>query len=89
MHGMQICHRDLKPDNIIYEPATARVKIIDFGFAISCKEKLKLFCGTPSFMAPEIFSRQEYGGSATDIWACGVIMYNLLTGTLPFKRNED
>lgn len=89
MHEMQICHRDLKPDNIIYDATTQRVKIIDFGFAISCKEKLKLFCGTPSFMAPEIFSKQEYSGQAADIWACGVILYNILTGILPFKRNND
>jgi len=58
MHEMQICHRDLKPDNIIYDETTEMVKIIDFGFASSCKEKLKLFCGTPAFMAPEIFSGQ-------------------------------
>jgi serine/threonine protein kinase len=40
-------------------------------------------------MAPEIFSKQQYSGQAADIWACGVILYNILTGILPFKRNND
>ena len=62
MHSKQICHRDIKLENLIFYEETETVKIIDFGFATSCKEKLKVFCGTPSYMAPEIVSRIEYLG---------------------------
>jgi serine/threonine protein kinase len=65
------------------------LKIIDFGFAISCKEKLKVFCGTPSYMAPEIAAKKEYNGAATDVWSAGVVMYALLTGFLPFKGADE
>jgi serine/threonine protein kinase len=49
------------------------------------KERLKIFCGTPSYMSPEIVSKKEYYGGPSDIWACGVLLYNLLVGTFPFK----
>lgn len=89
MHEKHYCHRDLKPDNIIYQKDCQKIKIIDFGFAISCKDKLKFFCGTPAYMAPEIVNKKEYSGSAADIWACGVILYQLLTGVLPFRSNDE
>ena len=89
MHEKQCCHRDLKPDNIIYQPETGIVKIIDFGFAICSSEKLKVFCGTPSYMAPEIVQQKEYNGQAADMWACGVIMYYILVGILPFKSGDE
>ena len=60
MHSKLICHRDLKLDNLIYDKHTGSVKIIDFGFAIGCKEKLKVFWGTPSYMSPEIVQKKEY-----------------------------
>ena len=70
MHKQNIAHRDLKPDNILVEdnnPMSSQeyiVKIIDFGFSISMQgdKKLKTFCGTPSFMSPEIVSKKEYCG---------------------------
>ena len=65
------------------------MKIIDFGFAISSKEKLRVFCGTPSYMAPEIAAKKEYNGSATDVWSAGVVMYAILTGFLPFKSTDE
>ena len=63
------------------------VKIIDFGFStcFSNDKKVKLFCGTPSYMSPEIVSKQESFGPPSDIWAAGVVLYVLLTGTYPFK----
>ena len=85
MHARSICHRDMKPDNIIYNPSTGAVKIIDFGFACFAKDKLKVFCGTPSFMSPEIVAKREYRGASADIWACGIILYACLTGSVPFK----
>jgi serine/threonine protein kinase len=54
MHKKSIFHRDIKIDNIIYNPKTEMIKIIDFGFATISKEPLKVFCGTPSYMSPEI-----------------------------------
>lgn len=85
MHCRNISHRDMKPDNIIYNPTTGVVKIIDFGFATISRERLRVFCGTPSYMSPEIVSKKEYSGPAADIWACGVILYVLLCGCTPFK----
>ena len=82
-------HRDMKPDNVIYNPATGIVKIIDFGFACVAREKLRVFCGTPSFMSPEIVAKREYRGAAADIWACGIILYACLTGTVPFKAQTE
>jgi len=89
MHEQNVSHRDMKPDNIIYNPTTGSVKLIDFGFACSSKEKLRVFCGTPSFMSPEIVAKKEYRGPAADIWACGIILYSLLTGTVPFKAQTE
>ena len=85
MHSRNIYHRDVKPENVIYNPQTGMVKIIDFGFACISKERLRVFCGTPSYMSPEIVGNQAYNGASADIWACGVMLYALLTGTVPFK----
>ena len=88
-HSKNICHRDMKPENIMFDPQSGAVKIIDFGFACISKDKLRVFCGTPSYMSPEIVSKKEYWGPAADIWACGVILFVMLTGNLPFKATEE
>ena len=67
------------------------IKIIDFGFS-TCynpQKKLKMFCGTPSYMAPEIVSRVEYYGPPADVWATGVLLFCLLNGFFPFKGQTD
>ena len=89
MHSRNIYHRDVKPENVIYNPQTGMVKIIDFGFACISKERLRVFCGTPSYMSPEIVGSQAYNGASADIWACGVMLYALLTGTVPFKAQTE
>ena len=72
-------------ENILIEARTGSVKLIDFGFSCLSKERLKIFCGTPSYMSPEIVSKKEYYGGPADIWACGVLLYTLLIGSFPFK----
>ena len=65
---------------------TKRIKIIDFGFSLKVKatEKLNAYCGTPHYMDPDLVRKQPYNGLAADVWACGIILYILLTGCLPY-----
>lgn len=89
-HRLDVAHRDLKLENVLMDDAD-NIRIIDFGFA-TCyppDKKVKLFCGTPSYMAPEIVSRKEYKGQPADIWALGVLLFALLTGSFPFKGLSD
>ena len=90
-HSKGITHRDIKLENILLDTTQKRIKLIDFGFAtcFSNLKKVKLFCGTPSYMAPEIFTNKEYSGPPVDIWAAGVLLFVLLTGNFPFKGNND
>jgi MAP/microtubule affinity-regulating kinase len=85
MHGLEIYHRDIKMENILIEERTGEVKLIDFGFSCQSKDKLKIFCGTPNYMSPEIVCKREYFGGPADVWACGIVLYTLLTGSFPFK----
>mmetsp|Transcript_22283 Transcript_22283/g.34468 ORF Transcript_22283/g.34468 Transcript_22283/m.34468 type:complete len:103 (+) Transcript_22283:3791-4099(+) len=67
-------------------------KIIDFGFATQVSnesERLKTFCGTPAYMAPELCNKKEYLGSKVDMWAAGIVLYTLLIGTQPFKAKAE
>lgn len=89
MHNKHIFHRDMKPENIIYDQETGIVKIIDFGFATQSKERLKVFCGTPSYMSPEITQKGEYLGGPADVWASGIVLFLMLTGDCPFKSNNE
>ena len=84
-------HRDIKLENILLDETRERVKMIDFGFStcIPHDRKVKIFCGTPSYMAPEIVSKIEYSGPPADIWALGVLLFALLCGKFPFRGQND
>ncbi|CAI2382676.1 unnamed protein product [Moneuplotes crassus] len=90
-HSKNITHRDIKLENILLDESKTEVKLIDFGFStcIPNEKKIKIFCGTPSYMAPEIVSKKEFRGPPADIWALGVLLYALLCGKFPFKGKTD
>lgn len=89
-HRKSIAHRDIKLENILLDQEK-NIKIIDFGFStcIPNDKKIKMFCGTPSYMAPEIVSKIEYAGPPADIWASGVLLYALTNGCFPFRGSSD
>jgi MAP/microtubule affinity-regulating kinase len=89
-HSKSIYHRDIKLENILICEGNA-VKIIDFGFAtFAPKNKyLNFFCGTPSYMAPEICFKREYLGQGVDIWSSGILLYTLVCGHFPFKGKNE
>eukprot|EP00347_Sterkiella_histriomuscorum_P023875 403333082 len=89
LHQRNICHRDIKLENIIINPASKEIKLIDFGFAVFSTKPLKLYCGTPSYMAPEIILKKEYRGAPVDIWTCGVAFYVMICGNFPFSAHTD
>lgn len=86
-HQRNVTHRDIKLENILLDETKTLAKLIDFGFStcIPHERKVKIFCGTPSYMAPEIVSKSEYSGPPADIWALGVLLFALLCGKFPFK----
>jgi serine/threonine protein kinase len=83
-------HRDIKLENIILNE-NHKTKIIDFGFSIiiPSDKKLSIFCGTPSYMAPEIVAKKDYFGPPVDIWSAGIVLYVMMVGHFPFKGNEN
>ncbi|KAF8155680.1 hypothetical protein B0H34DRAFT_751703 [Crassisporium funariophilum] len=86
-HTFSIIHRDLKPENILIASLKPPViKLADWGMAAFAPPSLQLetSCGSPHYASPEIVNGEKYEGNATDIWSCGVILYALLTGRLPF-----
>ncbi|KAM9480579.1 5'-AMP-activated protein kinase catalytic subunit alpha-2 isoform 1-T1 [Salvelinus alpinus] len=84
-HRHMVVHRDLKPENVLLDHSK-NAKIADFGLSnmMSDGEFLRTSCGSPNYAAPEVISGRLYAGPEVDIWSCGVILYALLCGTLPF-----
>ena len=89
-HKKNIFHRDIKLENILVLKDDT-IKIIDFGFGIKCNKDTyqKLFCGTPSYMPPEIVKKEKYIACYSDIWSLGVLFYAMLFGIFPFKGKDD
>jgi len=87
VHQNLISHRDLKPENILID-SNNLIKIGDFGLSNLMKDGklLKTACGSPNYAAPEIVGERKYEGTSVDIWSCGVILYALLVGSLPFDE---
>lgn len=86
-HRVGICHRDIKMENVLVNKRS-EVKLIDFGFSQE-NGLLENFCGTPSYMAPEIVAKRSYEGAPADVWALGVMLYRMLSGIFPFKGSQQ
>lgn len=84
-HFQKIVHRDLKPENLLLD-ANLNIKIADFGLSNLMRDGdfLRTSCGSPNYAAPEVISGHLYAGPEVDVWSCGVILYALLCGSLPF-----
>ncbi|KAI9342010.1 kinase-like domain-containing protein [Obelidium mucronatum] len=88
MHSLGIVHRDLKLENLLLGPQN-NILISDLGFANTHSEHMLTQCGSPSYAAPELVNSSDYVGVSVDIWSCGVILYGMLSGYLPYDDDPS
>lgn len=91
-HSRGVYHRDLKPENLLLDE-NDNLKVSDFGLSAmaECKHQdglLHTTCGTPTYVAPEVINKKGYDGAKADIWSCGVVLFVLLAGYLPFHDSN-
>ena len=91
-HSRGVYHRDIKPENLLLDE-NDNLKVSDFGLSALAESKrqdglLHTTCGTPAYVAPEVINRKGYDGAKADIWSCGVVLYVLLAGYLPFHDSN-
>lgn len=91
-HSRGVYHRDLKPENLLLDQS-GNLKVSDFGLSALSQQVRDdgLFhtsCGTPNYVAPEVLKDRGYDGATADIWSCGVILFVLLAGYLPFEDDN-
>ncbi|KAF7842893.1 CBL-interacting serine/threonine-protein kinase 23-like [Senna tora] len=91
-HSRGVCHRDLKPENLLLD-ANGMLKVSDFGLSALPQQLredglLHTTCGTPNYVAPEVIHNKGYDGTKADLWSCGVILFVLMAGYLPFEDNN-
>lgn len=91
-HSRGVYHRDLKPENLLLDE-DENLKVSDFGLSALAESKrqdglLHTTCGTPAYVAPEVISRKGYDGAKADVWSCGVVLFVLMAGYLPFHDSN-
>ncbi|XP_047964751.1 CBL-interacting serine/threonine-protein kinase 9 [Salvia hispanica] len=89
-HSRGVYHRDLKPENLLRD-SYGTLKVSDFGLSAISKQVrddglLHTACGTPNYVAPEVLTDKGYDGTSADVWSCGVILFVLMAGYLPFDE---
>ena len=93
LHKIKYVHRDIKPENLLIKENNKELTIVDFGLSISYinsnRNLLTSACGSPSYAAPEMLNSDKYNGPPVDIWSCGIVLYAMLCGYLPFEDENN